>query len=199
MFVEICMQINSVQSCTRASFWSPNPTWAWNHKSEPGAIPTFIFEARFRPESWINRVSQEKHNCRVSKTQCTGLLWKIHIKYHAFSSFKTRWKMQKFFRLLISNLGFTKYPSPRRTGRKQLSARPGVVFITHAVASAYPTVLKACNAWLIGWPLTLTTYKVTLMIFLSSQQRRKSTYHISGNCFKSSMMLVLKSIPKRPS
>jgi len=90
----------------------------------------------------------------------TNLLWKIHVKYHAFSSFKTRWKMQKCFPLLISNLGFTKYPLLRRTDRKQLSTRLGVIFITLAAASAYLTVLKACNAWLIGWPLTLTTYKV---------------------------------------
>jgi len=120
----------------------------------------------------------------------TNLLWKIHIKYHAFSSFKTRWKIQKFFPLSISNLRFTKYPSPRRTGRKQLSARPGVVFITLAAALAYLTVLKACNVWLIGWPLTLTTHKGTSMISLFSQQRRKSTNHISGNYFKNSMMLV---------
>ena len=129
----------------------------------------------------------------------TNLLWKIHTKYYAFSSFKTRWKMQKFFLLLISNLGFTKNPPPRRTGRKQLSARLEVVLITPAAASAYLTVLKACNAWLIGWSLTLTTYKGTSMISSFSQQRRKNTNHIFANSFKSSMMLVLKSIPKRPS
>jgi len=54
--------------------------------------------------------------------------------------------LQKFFPLLISNLGFTKYPSPKRTERKQLSARLGVVFTTLAAASAYLTVLKACKA-----------------------------------------------------
>jgi len=34
---------------------------------EPGPSPTFIFEARFRTESQIYRVSQDKHNCGVSK------------------------------------------------------------------------------------------------------------------------------------
>ena len=39
------------QSCKRASFWSLNPARARNHKPKPGSSPTFIFEARFRPES----------------------------------------------------------------------------------------------------------------------------------------------------
>ena len=43
------------QSCKRASCWSLNPAQARNHKLEPGWSPTFIFEARFRPESQIYR------------------------------------------------------------------------------------------------------------------------------------------------
>ena len=39
------------QSCKRTSFVSLNPARARNHKPEPGSSPTFIFEARFRPES----------------------------------------------------------------------------------------------------------------------------------------------------
>ena len=39
------------QSCKRISFWSLNPDRARNHKPKPGSSPTFIFEARFRPES----------------------------------------------------------------------------------------------------------------------------------------------------
>jgi len=39
------------QSCKWASFWSPNPARARNHKPEPGQSWTFTFEARFRPES----------------------------------------------------------------------------------------------------------------------------------------------------
>ena len=45
------------QSGEGASFWSLNPVWARNHKPEPGSSPTFIFEARFRPESQIYRGS----------------------------------------------------------------------------------------------------------------------------------------------
>jgi len=51
------------QSCKRASFWSRNPTR--NHKPESGPIPTFIFEARFRPENRINRASQDERNSVV--------------------------------------------------------------------------------------------------------------------------------------
>ena len=43
------------QSCKRASFWSPNQ--ARSHKPQPGSRPTFIFEARLRPESQIYRGS----------------------------------------------------------------------------------------------------------------------------------------------
>jgi len=39
------------QSCKRASFWRLNPARARNHKPKPSSSPTFIFEARFRPES----------------------------------------------------------------------------------------------------------------------------------------------------
>jgi len=39
--------------CKRALFLSPNPT--------------FIFEARFTPESKIYRVRRDMRNCRVSK------------------------------------------------------------------------------------------------------------------------------------
>ena len=39
------------QSCKRASFWSLNPARARNRKPKPSSSPTFILEARFRPES----------------------------------------------------------------------------------------------------------------------------------------------------
>ena len=45
------------QSCKRASCWSLNPARARNHKPTPGSSPTFIFEARFRPESQIYKGS----------------------------------------------------------------------------------------------------------------------------------------------
>jgi len=35
--------------------------------------PTFISETRFRPENQIYRVSQDLHNCGLSKTECTGI------------------------------------------------------------------------------------------------------------------------------
>ena len=34
-------------------------------RSEPSSNPTFIFEARFRPESQISRVSQDMRNCGI--------------------------------------------------------------------------------------------------------------------------------------
>jgi len=43
-----------------------------NHKPEPGPIPTFIFKARFRPESQIYRVSQSMRNYGVSKNVVYG-------------------------------------------------------------------------------------------------------------------------------
>jgi len=36
-------------------------------KPEPDPSPTFIFEARFTPESRMYRVSRDMRNCRVSK------------------------------------------------------------------------------------------------------------------------------------
>ena len=54
------------QSCERASFWSPNSARARYHKPEPFPSPRFIFEARFRPEGQICRVSQDKRNCGAS-------------------------------------------------------------------------------------------------------------------------------------
>jgi len=44
------------QNCKWASLWSPNPARARNHTPEPGPSPTFIFEARFRPENQTYRV-----------------------------------------------------------------------------------------------------------------------------------------------
>ena len=43
-----------------------------NLKLEPGPSPTFIFEARFKPESQFYRVSQDKRNCAVSKNVAYG-------------------------------------------------------------------------------------------------------------------------------
>jgi len=55
------------QSGERASFWSLNPARAQNHKPEPGSSPTFVFEARFRPESQIYQGSHDMRNCGVTK------------------------------------------------------------------------------------------------------------------------------------
>jgi len=44
---------------------------------EPGPRPTFIFEARFKPESQIYRVSQDKRNCGVSKNVVYGYSCKV--------------------------------------------------------------------------------------------------------------------------
>jgi len=61
------------QSCKKASFWSLNPARARNRKPEPGSSPTFIFEARFMPESRIYRGSWDKRNCGVMKNLvCRG-------------------------------------------------------------------------------------------------------------------------------
>jgi len=60
------------QSCKRTSFWSPNPARARNPNPEPGSIPTFTLEARFRPESPTYRVNQNMRNCRVSKDVVYG-------------------------------------------------------------------------------------------------------------------------------
>jgi len=43
----------------QASFWSPNPARAQNHKCEPGSSPIFHFETRSRPDSLIYRVSRD--------------------------------------------------------------------------------------------------------------------------------------------
>jgi len=51
------------QSCKRALFWSLNPARTRNHKPEYGSRPTFIFEARFRPESQIYQ-GELRHRCR---------------------------------------------------------------------------------------------------------------------------------------
>jgi len=55
------------QSCKRASFWSLNPARASNHKPEPDSTPTFIVEARFKPESQIYRRNYDMRNCGVTK------------------------------------------------------------------------------------------------------------------------------------
>jgi len=47
------------QSCKKALFWSLHPARTRNHKPEHGSSPTFIFEARFRPESQIYRGSKD--------------------------------------------------------------------------------------------------------------------------------------------
>jgi len=50
-----------IQISKRASFWSPKPALARNHKSNPGPNPTFTFEAQFRLESqvyWKSRYEQ---------------------------------------------------------------------------------------------------------------------------------------------
>jgi len=40
---------------------------ARNHKHKSGPSPTFIFEARYRPESHLYQVSQGMGNCTISK------------------------------------------------------------------------------------------------------------------------------------
>jgi len=61
------------QSCKRASFWRLNPAPARNHKPEPGSSPTFIFKARFSPESKIYRGSSDMRNCVLTKNVvCSG-------------------------------------------------------------------------------------------------------------------------------
>ena len=57
----------TTQSCKWASFWSLNPARDRNHKPEPGSSLTFIFEARFRPESQIYRGSSDMRNCGETK------------------------------------------------------------------------------------------------------------------------------------
>ena len=47
--------------------FKPEPGRARNHKPKPGSSPTFIFEARVRPESQIYQGSYDMRNCRVTK------------------------------------------------------------------------------------------------------------------------------------
>jgi len=49
------VSINIVFRCKQASFWSLKPARARNHMPERDSRPTFIFEARFRPDSQIYR------------------------------------------------------------------------------------------------------------------------------------------------
>ena len=69
-------------SCKRASFWSLNPTRARSNKPKPDPSPTFIFEARFRPESQIHRVSQDMRNCGVSKNVVYGYSCRYTVLSH---------------------------------------------------------------------------------------------------------------------
>jgi len=48
------------------------PHFEGRTRPEPGPRPTFVFEARYRPENQIYRVSQDKRNCRVSKNVVYG-------------------------------------------------------------------------------------------------------------------------------
>jgi len=52
------------------------------HKPEPGPSQKFIFEARFRPESQIYRVSQDKRNCVASKNVVYGFSCKCTALSH---------------------------------------------------------------------------------------------------------------------
>jgi len=61
----VFLHMYTSQSCKRASFCSPYPARARNHKPKPGPIPTFIFEARFQSASQIYPVRQDMRNCRV--------------------------------------------------------------------------------------------------------------------------------------
>jgi len=49
---------------------SLNPARPWNHKPEPGVIPTLVSEARFRPTKQIYRMSQDMRNCGVLVAYC---------------------------------------------------------------------------------------------------------------------------------
>jgi len=51
-------------------------------KPEPGPSSTFIFEARFRPESRIYRVSQDMRNCGVSINVVYGYSCKCTVLSH---------------------------------------------------------------------------------------------------------------------
>jgi len=45
---------------------------ARNYKPEPGPSPTFIFEARFRPENQIYLMSEDTHTYGASKNVVFG-------------------------------------------------------------------------------------------------------------------------------
>jgi len=69
------------QNCKRASFWSRAPAQARNRKPEPVPSPSFIFEAQFRPESQIYRLSWSMCHCGVTKNVVClcSCRFKVHI------------------------------------------------------------------------------------------------------------------------
>jgi len=97
------------QSCSRASFRSPNPAHARSHKPEPGPSPTFIFEAQFRPKSLIYRVSQDMPNCGLSKNVVYGVgagragLSKCRARLEALLRGPIQWCVHKFLRRVIKS------------------------------------------------------------------------------------------------
>ena len=90
------------QSCKRASFWSLNPARARNHKPKPGSSPTFIFEARFRPESQIYQGSYDMRNSRVTKNvicrcSCRYTLYHTENNNHLDQNIGIIWHKRSMF------------------------------------------------------------------------------------------------------
>jgi len=90
------------QNCKRASFWSLNPARAQNHKAKPGSSPTFIFEARFGPESQIYQESYDMRNSRVTKSvvwrcSCRCTLYHTQNNNHLDQTIGIIWHKRSMF------------------------------------------------------------------------------------------------------
>ena len=107
----------------------------------------------------------------------TNLSWNIHIKYHAFSSFNIRWKMQNIFQRLILNRVLIKSPWQRKnTKNGYLHAFEWCSLHSMLLWFTLQSSKHATFTWLVDlWPWQPTRVRRWFPCFLGNAGRARIT------------------------